>query len=147
MTDVQGPDGMEALPCAAEAIKAGYLYKADGSYNMTKTASVTDVVLGIAAVSSIDDNGDAKTLTAGQVMNFYRPGCGKKVKVAMITGITLRRGDRIYTAQTAEADGCAKNSSANSAVCIGTYYGPDNRLTESDGELADVALDTPVGGT
>jgi hypothetical protein len=147
MSNVQGPDGLEPLPCAAEAIKQGYLYKADGSYNMTKITTVTDVVLGIAAISSIDDNGDAKTLTAGQVMNFYRPGCGKKVKVAMITGITLRRGDRIYTAQTAEADGCAKNSSANSAVCIGTYYGPDNVTTAANGELADVALDTPVGGT
>jgi hypothetical protein len=147
MSNVQGPDRLEPMPCAAEAIKAGYLYKADGSYNMTKTTTVTDVVLGIAAVSSIDDNGDAKTLTAGQVMNFYRPGCGKKVKVAMIAGITLRRGNRIYTAQTAEADGCAKNSNANSAVCIGTYFGPDNVLTVIDGELADVALDTPVGGT
>jgi hypothetical protein len=147
MSEVQGPDGLESLPCAAEAILQGYLYKADGSYNMTKIASVTDVILGIAAVSSIDDNGDAKTLTAGQKMNFYRPGCGKKVKVAMITGITLRRGDRIYGAQTAEENGCAKNSSANSAVCIGTYYGPDNHLTAANGELADVALDTPVGGT
>jgi hypothetical protein len=138
---------MEPMPCAAEAIKAGYLYKSDGSYNMTKTTTVTDVVLGIAVVSSIDDNGDAKTLTAGQVMNFYRPGCGKKVQVAMITGITLRRGDRIYTAQTAEEDGCAKNSSANSAVAIGTYHGPDNHLTTANGELAAVVLDTPVGGT
>lgn len=147
MSEIQGPDGLESMPCAAEAIKAGYLYKADASYNMTKTTTVTDVVLGIAAVSSIDDNGDAKTLTAGQAMNFHRPGCGKKVQVAVISGITLRRGDRIYTAQTAEADGCAKNSNANSAVCVGTYYGPDNHLTESNGELAEVALDTPVGGT
>ncbi len=147
MSDVGGPDGMESLPCAAEAIKAGYLYKADASYNMTKTTAVTDVVLGIAAQSSIDDNGDVKVLAAGQRMNFYRPGCGRKVKVAMVAGITLRRGDRIYTAQNAEADGCAKNSSANGAVCIGTYYGPDNVTTTADGELADVSLDTPVGGT
>jgi hypothetical protein len=138
---------MESIGCAAEAIKEGYLYKADASYNATKTTTVTDVVIGIAAVSSIDDNGDAKTLTAGQAMNFFRPGCGKKVKVAMITGITLRKFDRIYTSQTAEADGCAKNSGSNSAVCIGTYYGPDNHLTAANGELADVALDTPVGGT
>lgn len=147
MSEVGGPDGMESLPCAAEAIKAGYLYKVNGSYNMTKTTAVTDVVLGIAAQSSIDDNGDVKVLTAGQKMNFFRPGCGRKVKVAMINGITLRRGDRIYTAQTTEADGCAKNSNANSAVCIGTYYGPDNVTTGSDGELHDVVLDTPVGGT
>lgn len=147
MSEVGGPDGLESLPCAAEAIKEGYLYKVDGSYNMTKTTDVTDVVLGIAAASSVDDNGDAKILTAGQKMNFFRPGCGKKVKVAMVAGITLRRGDRIYTSQTAEADGCAKNSSANSAVCIGTYYGPDNVTTTSNGELADVVLDTPVGGT
>jgi len=147
MSEIGGPDGMESMPCAAEVIKKGYLYKADASYNMTKITTVTDVVLGIAAVSSIDDDGNAKTLAAGQAMNFFRPGCGKKVEVAMISGITLRRGDRIYTAQTAEADGCAKNSSANSAVCIGTYYGPDNITTVSNGELAAVSLDTPVGGT
>lgn len=137
--------GMIPLPCAAEAIKEGYGYY-NSSGNMTKITTVAQVVVAIAAASSIDDEGAAKTLTAGQKMNFFVPGCGKIVKLASVNGITWNIGEAVYGGQTADADGCFSNSSSNSAILVGHYYGPEGLATSTDGDLIDVLLDTPVGG-
>jgi len=137
-------DGMETVPCAAEAVKEGYFYKIETSnYRATKTAAVDDKPFGVGAESSIEDDGDAKTLAAGDKMNFYSLGCGKKVKVAAITGLTLRRGAPLYLSQTAEADGCCGTSSSNSATKVAHYWGPDNLATTANGQLIDALLDVP----
>ncbi len=137
--------GMVPLSCAAEAILEGYLYKFS-SGQMTKCASVTDVCSGIAAYSSLDDEGAAKTLTAGDKFPFFMPGCGKIVKVASYTSITWNKGEAVYVGPTASTDGIASNSSANSAVLIGHYMGPEGVAVATEGDLIDVILDVPSGG-
>lgn len=136
--------GILNLPCAAEAIKEGYCYK-NSSGNMTKIASVADVIVAIAVESSMDDEGAVKTLTAGQKMPFYLPGCGKVVKLASVAGVTWNIGEAVFGGQTADADGCVNNDSSNSAVMIGHYYGPEAFATGANGELIDVLLDCKVG--
>lgn len=138
--------GMIPLPCAAEAIKEGYGYY-NSSGNMTKITTVAQVIVAIAAASSIDDQGAAKTLTTGQKMNFFVPGCGKIVKLASVAGITWNIGESVYGGQTADADGCFSNDNSNSAVKIGHYYGPEGLATSADGDQIDVLLDVPIGGT
>lgn len=136
-----GENGIQ-LPCAAEAIKRGYLYKMS-SGNMTKTASVDDKPTGVACWDSTDADGDAKTMTAGDYWNFYPIGCGKIVEVAFLASQNLVAGvTKIYTSQTAETDGLAGTSSENSATAIGHYMGRKNVTTSTTaGTCYPVLLD------
>ena len=136
--------GIKNMQCAAEAIKEGYCYY-NSSGNLTKITTVAQVIVGIAAQSSIDDEGAAKTLTAGQTMPFYLPGCGKIVKLASITGVTWNIGEAVFGGQSADTDGLVNNDSSNSAVMIGHYYGPEAVATSANGDLIDVLLDCKVG--
>lgn len=148
MSEVRG-DGISELPCKAEAIKEGYLYKVDSSasYRMTKAAAVNDVISGVAVESSLDAVGAAKTLTAGETAIFYNPGCGKVVKVASLTALTWHRDAAVYAAPTASGSYMVSTSSANSAQKIGHYKGQEGLVTAADGELIDVLLDVPIGGS
>lgn len=142
-------DGCEELPCAAIAIHEGYLYtiESGSSYRMDEIDTVAEVVAGIAVESSMDATGAAKTLTAGETALFYIPGCGKKVKVASLNAQTWHRGAKVYGGQTADTDAMAGTSSSNSAQAIGHYFGPEGLVTAADGELIDVLLDIPIGGS
>lgn len=142
-------DGCEELPCTALAIKEGYQYKilSGSSYRMGLADTVADVVTGIAVESSLDAVGAAKTLVAGETALFYVPGCGKKVKVASLASKTYHRGAKVYGGQTADVDGLASTDNSNSAQCIGHYFGAENLTTAANGELIDVLLDVPIGGS
>jgi len=137
------------LPCKAEAIVQGYAYKVDSSasYRMTKASAVNDVCSGIAMESSLDANGDAKTLAAGETALFYAPGCGKIAKVASLTGLTWHRDAPVYLAPTASGSYMVSTSSANSAQKIGHYSGQEGLVTTANGQLIDVLLDVSIGGS
>ena len=140
-------DGKEELPCSAEAIYEGYLYRAPSSaYTMTIVTSHSDVVLGVAEESSKDAFGAAKTLVSGDKASFYLPNCGKIVKVAMITAQTCHRGAGVYVAADGATDGCADVAATGGAVLIGHYMGPEGLVT-SGVTLVDVLLDCRVGQT
>ena len=136
--------GIVNLPCAAEAIYEGYLYKISSGQATIATTVTDDCV--IAVQSSIDDDGAAKTLAANQKMPFYLPHCGKVVKVASLNAMTYTIGAGVYMGPSASTDGLCGSSSGSSATRIGTYYGPNNVATSADGDLIDVLLDTPFGG-
>jgi hypothetical protein len=133
--------GILNLPCSAIVIYEGYLYVAS-SGQMALATAVTDDVM-VAVESSIDDDGAAKTLTAGDSMPFFVMGTGKVVKVASLTGITYTLGCAVYCSTT---DGVCDTTSANSATMIGHYVGPNNVATASTGDLIDVCLDVQMGG-
>lgn len=137
--------GMIPLPCAAEVIYEGKTYKWSTG-RMTVTASVAEVVAGVAAYSSLDDEGAAKTLTAGEKFPFFLPGCGKIVKMASLASITWNKGEAVYGGQTLDADGLVSNVSSNSAILIGHYMGPEGVAVETAGDLIDVLMDVPTGG-
>lgn len=131
-----------SLPCAAEAIVEGYVYKDDGSGRMTAHASVTDVPVAIALESSLDVQlGTAKTLTAGDEMPFAMMGSGMVVGVASENAITYQTHAAVYGAQTASTNGYCDSSNGNSAVKIGHYMGKDAYATTTAGELIPVRLD------
>lgn len=136
--------GIINLPCDSAAIKEGYCYY-NNSGQLAKITTVAQVIVGIAVESSYDDEGAAKTLTSGQKMPFYLPGCNKIVKVASVTGVTWNIGEAVYGGQTADTDGCVNNDSSNSAVMIGHYYGPEGVATSANGDLIDVLLDCKIG--
>ena len=119
-----------ALPVAAEAIYEGFLYKWS-SNKLTVHTTVTDVPAAVAAYSTKDANGDAKTMTAGDKVLFYLRGCGLEVNVAMAASEALTTGCIVYGEQTASTDGHASIDSSNSAVALGHYYG-DRRYSLSD---------------
>lgn len=135
-------DGIEDIPCAAEIIHEGYIYKLDANYRATKTTAASNTVIGVAVMTSVDDTGAQKTLAAGQVMPFFILGCGKKVKVASVSGVTYRRGAPVFASGTA---GMVTATPSNGAAIIGHYFGNDNLQTSADGELIDVVLDVPIG--
>ena len=128
------------FPCAAEAILRGYIYKLSGG-QMTKITTVTDTPAGIAVSKSVDADGDAKTMTANEMFNFYSLGCGLIVEVAFDASKSLTRGCAVYTCQSAGTDGTADPNSANSAVKIGHYYGPDVTTSSTAGTCYPVILD------
>ncbi|MFA7164593.1 MAG: hypothetical protein WC124_01935 [Desulfoplanes sp.] len=133
--------GVINLPCAAIYVYEGYAYVMSSGQMVLSTA-VTDDVL-IAAESSIDDEGNAKLLTAGQTMPFYLPSTGKVVKVASLTGITYTSLCPVYLSTT---DGVVCVTTDNSTTLVGHYTGPNNVATASTGDLIDVVLDTALGG-
>jgi len=132
--------GIINLPCANEVIYEGYCY-VSSSGNMTKTTTASDDVL-IAVESSIDSEGAAKTLAAGQKMPFFVMGSGRTVKVASAISITYTLLCPVYLSTT---DGLVDTTSS-SATMIGHYVGPNNVATVASGDLIDVILDVPCGG-
>lgn len=131
-----------SLPCAAEAIVEGYLYKDDGSGRMTVATTVNDSVVAVALDSSLDpQDASAKTLTAGDEMPFAMLGSGMIVGVASATSTTYQTHAAVYNAQTATANGYCEADSSNSATKIGHYMGKDAYATATAGEKVSVRLD------
>ena len=135
--------GIVNLPCTAIIIYEGHLYKFSSGQMALQTDDADPVV--IAVESSVDDLGDAKTLTAGETMPFFVPGCGKIVKVASLTGITYTLGCAVYNCPDGSTDGLCCVT-ATTATLIGHYMGPNSVATTKDGDLVDVLLDAPIGG-
>jgi hypothetical protein len=129
-----------ALPVTAIAIYEGYLYKWS-SNQMAVCTNVTDTVVGIAAYSTKDADGDAKTMTAGDKVNFFLLGSGLEVNVAMAASEALTTGCTIYNGQTAGTDGHASIDNSNSATAIGHYYGDAQTTSSTAGTLYPVTLD------
>lgn len=131
------------LPCAAEAIHEGYVYKIS-SGNMTVCASVDDKAFAVAAQSSMDwQLNTARTLVAGDMWQFFPLGCEEIVNVASLTGLTWKLGAKVYLDQTASADGMVSTDNSNSATVIGHYKGLESCTTAAAGQLIQVILDTP----
>lgn len=129
-----------ALPVAAEAIYEGFLYKWS-SNKLTVHTTVTDVPAAVAAYSTKDADGDAKTMTAGDKVLFYLRGCGLEVNVAMAASEALTTGCIVYGEQTASTDGHASIDSSNSAVALGHYYGDAQTTSATAGTLYPITLD------
>ena len=125
-----------ALPVTASAIYEGYLYTWL-SNQMTVCTNVTDTVVGVAAYSTKDADGDAKTMTAGDKVNFFLLGSGLEVNVAMAASEALTTGCTIY----AGTNGHASIDSSSSATAIGHYYGDAQTTSSTAGTLYPVTLD------
>lgn len=131
-----------SLPCAAEAIVEGYVYKDNGSGQMTKTTAKNDVAVAVALSSSLDPQTGAPVVkAAGDPHGFALIGSGLIVKVASVASATYQFGAKVYLSTTA---GMVTSSVATSTP-IGHYVGKDNMTTSSAGELIDVYLDMPIG--
>ena len=129
-----------ALPVTAIAIYEGYLYKWS-SNQMAACTTVDDTVIGIAAYSTKDADGDAKTMTAGDKVNFFLLGSGLEVNVAMVASESLTTGCIIYNEQTAGTDGHASIDNSSSATAIGHYYGDAQITSSTAGNLYPLTLD------
>ena len=130
------------MPCAAEAIYEGYVYKLS-SGNMTVCTTVNDKAYGVAAQSSMDwELNTARTMVAGENWQFYPLGCEEIVNVASLTSLTWKPGAKVYLDQSASADGLVSTDSSSSATVIGHYKGPQI-TTSAAGQLIQVILDTP----
>ena len=116
------------MPMAAIAVEEGECL-ISSSQNLTRSTTVNDSVLFVSAQKSIDDRGDALTLTAGDMWPVYPLGCNEVVNVRSLTGKTWRTNAIVYNSQTAGADGTVDTDSTNSATKIGRYVGPDNVAT------------------
>lgn len=131
-----------SLPCAAEAVYEGMVYKDNGSGQMTKITTVTDTPVAVALESSIDSKtGSARTLTAGEGMPFALLGSGAIVTVRSEDSTTYQSFAAVYTCQSAGTDGYCDSDSSNSAVKIGHYLLPDALTTAAAGEQIPVILD------
>lgn len=126
-----------ALPVTAIAIYEGYLYKWS-SNQMAICTAVTDTVVGVAAYSTKDADGDAKTMTAGDKVNFFLLGSGLEVNVAMAASENLTTGCTIYTGTNGQA---SIDDSSSSATAIGHYYGDAQTTSSTAGTLYPVTLD------
>lgn len=130
-----------SLPCAAEAVYEGMVYKDDGSGRMTKITAAADKPVAIALESSLDSKtGSARTLTAGEGMPFALIGSGAIVTIRSEDSTTYQSFGAVYTCTDGGTDGycCATSSSA---VKIGHYLLPDALTTAAAGEQIPVILD------
>jgi hypothetical protein len=145
MTDVRFTGvKMTDLACAAVAIYEGYVYKDDGSGQMTPCTAITDTAIAVAAYSSIDPQlGTAKTMTAGDSHAFYLLGSGAIVNVVSVGSITWQFGDVAYLSTTT---GYVTNSQGSSAKKIGHYIGKD-AVAATAGDFVQIVLDVPIGTT
>ena len=125
-----------ALPVTAIAIYEGYLYKWS-SNQMAVCTTVNDTVVGVAAYSTKDADGNAKTMTAGDKVNFFLLGSGLEVNVAMAASEALTTGCTIY----AGTNGHASIDSSNNAVALGHYYGDAQTTSATAGTLYPITLD------
>jgi hypothetical protein len=136
---------MMSLPCAAEIIYEGKLYKDDGSGRMTVCNGVTDTVLVVAAYSSIDVQlGSAVAKVVGDNHPFFLIGSGAIVLVPCDGSITMQFGDKVYVGQT--NNGYANTSTTSTPKAVGHYVGKDNKAY-TDGVMMEVVLDCPIGST
>jgi len=133
-----------SLPCAAEAIVEGYVYKASGTTNqMTKITAKGDTAFAVALSSTLDPQlATAKTMTAGDNWEFALIGSKMTVMVASKTTITYQFGDMVYLSD--DVDGMVTSAHATSRP-IGHYVGPDATTTATSGQLIEVYLDVPIG--
>jgi hypothetical protein len=132
------------MPMSAIAVKEGDVLK-DSSQVLILATTVNDSVSFIAAESSIDDKGDALTLTSGDLWPVYPLGCGAVVNVRSITAQTWRTNAIVYNCQDASTDGCVETSSSASATKIGRYVGPDNVLTSGVTLIRVLLCFAPIG--
>ncbi len=139
-TGVQGV----SLPCAAEAIYKGKLYKDNGSGQMTVCTAKGDTVVAIALESTVDaQTGDAKTLAAGDQADFALLGSGMIVQVYSEASTTYQTFGAVYCADTTDG---ACNITAATSRPIGFYMGKDATATSSSaGDLIPVYLGTAIG--
>jgi len=134
---------MTDLACAAVAVYEGYVYKDNGSGQMTVQTAITDTAIAVAAYSSIDPQlGTAKTMTAGDSHAFYLLGSGAIVNV-VTEAVTWEFGDVAYLAAT---DGYVVNTDGGSAKKVGHYIGKDS-VADSAGDYVQIVLDVPIGTT
>lgn len=135
-----------SLPCAAEAIYEGYVYKESSTTNrMTAITAKDDEAFAIALSSTVDcQTGDAKTMTAGDNWEFALLGSRMTVQVASKTGTTYQFGGKVYLSD--DKDGMV-NATADTSVPIGHYVGPDAIATTASGQLIEVYLDIAIGAS
>ena len=114
----------------------GLLVKYDASGIMI-TASVTDKPIGVT-VSESSRDADGALEAAGTGTVSIIPLSGVQY-VKCVGGGVLKTGERLYTSQTAEADGHCHTTSSNSATFIGVYMGEDG-LTPAAGDLIPVLM-------
>jgi hypothetical protein len=133
-----------SLPCGAEAIVEGYVYKADGTTNqMIKITGKADTAFAIALTTTLDpQTGEAKTMTAGDNWGFALLGSKMVVTVASKTGTTYQSNAKVYLCD--DVDGMA-NATADTSTPIGHYAGPDALVTTTSGQLIQVYLDIGTG--
>lgn len=133
-----------SLPCGAEAIVEGYVYKADGTTNqMIKITAKGDAAFAIALSSTLDPQlATAKTMTAGDNWEFALIGSKMTVMVASKITTTYQFGGKVYLSD--DVDGMV-NATAATSRPIGHYVGPDNITTATSGQLIEVYLDIPYG--
>ena len=114
----------------------GLLVKYDASGIMI-TASVTDKPIGVTIAESSRGE-DQELEAAGTGTVAIVPLSGVQM-VKCVGGGVLKTGERLYTSQTAEADGYVHTTSSNSATFVGVYMGEDG-LTPAAGALIPVLM-------
>jgi len=129
-----------SLPCAAEAIVEGYVYKDNGSGQMTKTTATNDIAFAVALSSSLDpQTGELVAKSAGDNHGFALLGSGLIVNVKTVGSQTYQFGAMVYL----DTDGMVTATAAGSRP-IGHYVGPGGAQPAA-GDMIPVYLDVPIG--
>jgi len=113
---------------------AGLLVKYNASGIMI-TASVTDKPIGVTVDESSRDSSGLEAAGTGTVSILPLTGVQY---IKCVGGGQLKTGERIYTSQTAQADGFCHTDASNSSTFIGFYFGEDG-ITPAAGDLIAVA--------
>jgi hypothetical protein len=146
MTALDGktPRNMPATAAKSDFDQEGLILMKNSSANSLElAAAVTDSPVAILDQAVVDATGTVRATRTGEKVGVFLLGCGAIVNVACMTGKTFTIGQAVYVGQTADDDGHASDSSANSAKKIGHYAG-DGVVTSSTGQLIPVILDIPV---
>lgn len=138
---VECPDGAVLCPTSAIAINEGDVCMVT-SYLMALTASNSDKAWGVSALTSLDDNGAALTLTSGDLWPFYMLNSNRVVNVRSLTGQSWAFGAAVYITATGNTDGCVETATTGTTI-IGHYVGPT--VTTSGVSLIKVLLDVAGG--
>ena len=100
------------------------------------TAAVDDKPIGVTIdESSRDANNALEAAGTGTVSIVPLSGIQY---IKCVGGGALKTGERLYTSQTAEADGHCHTDASNSSTWIGFYFGADG-VTPAAGDLIAVA--------
>ena len=144
-------NGTVNLPCAAEAIYEGQVYKIRSGL-MTVTTANIDKAFAIAAQSTRDwQLNTSRILTSGDYWQFYMLGCNMIVNVQSIASAVWHLGDIVSlggTSTNVETNGRVKEVTHDSSVVIGHYLGTVNKTISSttqdvdSTEFIQVLLDT-----
>ena len=133
-------NGTVNLPCAAEAIYEGKVYKLSTGV-MTVCTGVADKAFGIAAQSTRDwQLNSSKVLTSGDYWQFYPMGCQMIVNVQSNASITWEFGDKAVLGAGASAatNGRVQNEPDDSGnVGIGHFIGTVELITPSTSQDVD----------